>query len=84
MFVIGEYQFASKQSRLAQGDKDDNRIAMGGTPGYRIWNLHAGYQLKSVDVQASFINMGNVDYRTHGSGINGQGRSLSIQITYNL
>jgi len=31
-FARGEYLFAQLQDRLAQGDKDDNRIAKGGTP----------------------------------------------------
>ena len=71
-----EWLAASKQSRLAQGDIDDNRIPDGGTPGWNIFNFNTGYSFKFVDVDISLRNILNKDYRYHGSGINGYGRSL--------
>lgn len=81
-FFAAESWFASKQNRLAQGDKDDNRIPAGGTPGFQVYNLYAGYQLKNIQVQASAQNLLNEDYRTHGSGINGYGRSAWLHIQF--
>ncbi|MES2775058.1 MAG: TonB-dependent receptor [Bacteroidota bacterium] len=77
-----ENLFAGKQSRLAQGDKDDNRIPAGGTPGWNIVNLYGGYVAEGWAVRIAAQNLFNNDYRTHGSGINGVGRSgwLSVQI----
>ncbi len=79
-----ENLFASKQSRLAQGDKDDNRIAAGGTPGYVLLNLYGGYQLKNLAIRGGLGNIFNTDYRIHGSGMNGMGRNLSLTISYSL
>lgn len=73
-----EYISASSQTRLAQGDKSDNRIPIGGTPGWNIVNSYAGFSFKKNAVQLAFCNLFNTDYRTHGSGINGVGRNLSI------
>ncbi len=81
-FAAAEYWFASKQTRLAQGDKDDNRIPKTGTPGFDVMNLYAGYQWKLLQMQAGLQNLFNQDYRTHGSGINGYGRSVWLHIQF--
>jgi outer membrane receptor protein involved in Fe transport len=84
-FLLGlEWLAASKQSRLAQGDIDDNRIPDGGTPGWNIFNLNTGYSFKLVDVDLSLRNILNRDYRYHGSGINGYGRSVFLTIAINI
>ena len=75
-WIRPEFWFASAQERLAQGDKDDNRIAKGGTPAWNVFNLNAGYDLKRISLTAAVQNLFDEDYRTHGSGINGYGRSL--------
>jgi outer membrane receptor protein involved in Fe transport len=67
---------AGKQDRLAKGDTEDNRIPKGGTPGWQVLNLHGSWNAKRVSFRASLLNLGNADYRTHGSGINGVGRSV--------
>jgi outer membrane receptor protein involved in Fe transport len=71
-----ELLFASKQNRLAQGDKDDNRIPKNGTPGWSIINLYSGFELTHFRFNLGLQNLLNQDYRTHGSGINGVGRSF--------
>nr|MBA3283583.1 TonB-dependent receptor [Nitrosopumilus sp.] len=83
-FVATEFLFASKQRRLAQDDKEDNRIPAGGTPGWQVFNCYAGHQFKSAYINIGFQNILNEDYRTHGSGINGVGRSGWISFTLNL
>ena len=75
---------AAKQNRLAQGDKDDNRIPAGGTPGFSVWNTYFSYEWKRIQLQLYFSNMFNADYRTHGSGINGMGRALTGMLTLRL
>ncbi|MEA5404999.1 TonB-dependent receptor [Arcicella sp. DC2W] len=81
-FIKVEDIFAGKQDRLAQGDKDDNRIPKGGTNGWNVLNIYTGYEYKNVTLIGSFQNIFNVDYRTHGSGINGVGRSLIATLMY--
>lgn len=77
-----EYSFAGKQTRLAQGDKDDNRISPNGTPAWNIINCHAGYSYKKWRLTVGGQNLFNKDYRLHGSGINGVGRSASFNLEY--
>jgi hemoglobin/transferrin/lactoferrin receptor protein len=83
-FVSGELLFAGMQDRLAAGDKSDNRIPAGGTPGWEVVNFFAGYQWTIVKLKVGFENIFNEDYRTHGSGINGVGRSawLALNIRF--
>jgi outer membrane receptor protein involved in Fe transport len=80
--VVVENLFANSQSRLAQGDIDDNRIAKGGTAGWKIINMYGGYVKGDYSIRMGLQNIFNTDYRTHGSGINSVGRSgwLAFQI----
>lgn len=84
MFASTEFLFASKQDRLASGDVSDNRIPQGGTPGWQLINLFAGYQFASVKLNTGIQNVFNEDYRTHGSGINNVGRSAFLSIDYSF
>jgi len=83
-YMKAELGWADKQERLAQGDKDDNRIPVGGTPGWKVLNVYSGYSLKSIQLRLSAQNLFNADYRTHGSGINSVGRSLWTSLAYNF
>lgn len=82
--IFLEDQFAGKQTRLAQGDKDDNRIPVGGTPEWNVINLYSSVQLKSIQIQLGLGNIMNTNYRTHGSGINSIGRNFNCSIYYKL
>jgi hemoglobin/transferrin/lactoferrin receptor protein len=79
-FATAESWFASRQNRLAQGDKEDNRINPGGTPAWRVVNFYAGYGWRKLKMNITFQNIFNADYRTHGSGINGMGRSILVAL----
>ena len=82
MGLIGD--FAGSQKRLAQGDKDDNRIPKGGTPGYQVLNFYSGIDIDPLLLKLYFNNIFNQDYRTHGSGINGMGRSISLMASVKI
>ncbi|ULQ55919.1 TonB-dependent receptor [Flavihumibacter rivuli] len=77
-----EWLFAGKQDRLAKGDREDNRIPQGGTPGWEVLNLYGGYRWRTIQMNAGLLNLFNIDYRTHGSGINGVGRSYWISVQW--
>jgi hemoglobin/transferrin/lactoferrin receptor protein len=79
-FIRPEIWFASEQTRLAQGDKDDIRIGKEGTKGWITTNFFSGLDKKHYSINLSIQNINNMDYRTHGSGINGVGRSAWITI----
>lgn len=83
-FASAEWQFAAKQIRLAQGDKDDNRIGKEGTAGWQLVNLYTGYHFRSIQLNMGLQNLFNQDYKTHGSGINGVGRSAWISFSIKI
>ncbi|MGD9898995.1 MAG: TonB-dependent receptor [Calditrichaceae bacterium] len=76
------FRFADKQNRLSSDDKDDPRIPAGGTPGWRTYNIRVGYTYsKNVEIRLAMENITDVNYREHGSGINGPGRNLIAGFT---
>jgi hemoglobin/transferrin/lactoferrin receptor protein len=80
--LTAEYLGATKQDRLAQGDKDDNRIPKGGTPAWSVINIYGGYSYKNIRLNIALQNLLNEDYRTHGSGVNGVGRSVVFGVSW--
>jgi outer membrane receptor protein involved in Fe transport len=82
IYFMGEMGWATSQTRLSQGDKEDNRIPLGGTPGWKVFNLYSGYNLKPLQFRLSAQNLFNKDYRTHGSGVNAVGRSIWLSMQY--
>jgi outer membrane receptor for ferrienterochelin and colicin len=71
------HQYAGTQNRLAQGDKDDNRIGKFGTPQWNVINIVHSYKMKHVNFQLGLLNILNEKYKTHGSGVFGMGRAIS-------
>ena len=78
------FDHASPQRRLDAGDKADNRIPAGGTPGFNLLNLYSGYQHKSLTFRLYWNNIFNADFRTHGSGVNGMGSAISGMLILSL
>jgi len=75
--------FADRQDRLSAGDKSDNRMNPGGTADWGILQLQASYKLTPhIQLGMQGVNLGDVPYRMHGSGIDGMGRSLHLQVGY--
>ncbi len=73
-----ELAMAEKADRLSlQNETDTQRIPPGGTPGYAVLNLRAGFAIADgVDLLLAVENVFDEDYRIHGSGVNEPGRSL--------
>jgi outer membrane receptor protein involved in Fe transport len=72
-------RWALAQDRLSLGDVADQRIPPGGTPGFAVFDLRAGYRLRRHLVLALvFENLGDAAYRYHGSSVNGPGRSVVL------
>ena len=77
------WNFADRQDRLSAGDKSDNRMNPGGTAGWGILQLQANYKMTPhIQLGMQGVNLGDVPYRMHGSGIDGMGRSFHLQIEY--
>ena len=81
MYIRTEYLFAGKQDRLSAGDIADNRISIGGTPGWGIVNISAGYtRFRHLDINMGINNLIDTSYRIHGSGVDGYGRNIWLGI----
>ena len=80
-WVATVVRWALKQDRLAPGDEFDVRIPDGGTPGFAVFDLRAGYRFDPyMLVGLVFENIADSPYRYHGSSVNGAGRSLSVSL----
>lgn len=76
-------RWATAQTRLAPSDAADPRIPAGGTPGFVVWDLRAGYRLDPhVLVGLVFANVLDSPYRYHGSSVNGAMRSLDLMVEF--
>ena len=84
LWIDLEWLATGKQDRLAQGDEDDNRIPDGGTPGWNILNVNTSYTWRFLTADFGLRNLFNKDYRYHGSGINGYGRSLYVTLAVEI
>ena len=74
-------RWATLQDELSIGDVDDERIPRGGTPGYEVIDLRAGYRFDPIVAAAVVLeNLTDAAYRTHGSSVNGPGRSILFQL----
>jgi len=82
--ILVQHLFAGKQDRLAQGDKDDNRIDSNGTPNWNTFNISLNQQFKLIFIQLGGINLLNEKFKTHGSGIYAMGRTYSLLVQFNL
>ena len=78
-----ELALAEKADRLSlQNESDTQRIPPGGTPGYAVVNLRAGYAASEhVDLLFAIENLFDEDYRIHGSGINEPGTNLVFGVS---
>ncbi|MBL9137081.1 MAG: TonB-dependent receptor [Verrucomicrobiales bacterium] len=71
---------AGTQDLLSSGDaRDTQRIPPGGTPGYEVFHLRAGWRpCQDFTLSLALENLANADYRVHGSGLNEPGRNLVV------
>lgn len=82
-YVVGVVRWARAQTRLAPQDTRDSRIPEGGTPGYVVGDIRAGYELAPwVRAAAVFENVADTPYRYHGSSVNGPGRGFLMELQF--
>ena len=77
-----EFSFLAvgKADGLSLKDETDiTRIPPNGTPGYFLTNFYGKYDIsENSSVSLAVENIGDVDYRVHGSGLNGAGRNFIL------
>ena len=71
---------ASKANDLSLKDETDlTRIPSHGTPSYLLTNIYGNYDISdSSSISLALENIGDIDYRVHGSGLNGPGRNFIL------
>lgn len=75
LWVEGIVTITGEQDRLSPSDKTDTqRIPPGGTPGFTIFTIRGGWEISEhALLTAAIENVGDKDYRFHGSGSNEPG-----------
>lgn len=78
-------RWALIQDRLALSDESDERIPIGGTPGFAVLDLRAGYRPNQhLMISLLLENVTDEAYRYHGSSINGPGRGFMLSVELSL
>jgi hemoglobin/transferrin/lactoferrin receptor protein len=77
-------QLARRQDQLSPGDIANNeRIPPGGTPGYDVYTLRAGWHVAPQwRLTAAVENISDEDYRIHGSGSNEPGTNVVLSARF--
>lgn len=73
---------AEKADKLSAGDRrDTQRIPEGGTPGYTVAHIRAGWSLDpQTSLSLAVENVLDETYRVHGSGLNEPGRNFVLAL----
>ena len=75
--------FASEQDRLSPRDVGDPRIDPEGTAGFGTLNLLLSWQAtERFSTGLRLQNLGDKQYREHGSGIDAPGRNLGAWVDF--
>lgn len=80
-WIEGRVLAAVREDRITAASQasDDQRIPTGGTPGYIVASLRAGWTVNEhLDLIAGVENLTDEDYRNHGSGQNEPGLGAMI------
>ena len=81
VFAETYLQFAARQDRLSEIDKDDVRIPDGGTPGWVTWNARSGVDLYDhLRLGLTLENLTNTRYKYHASGVYGAGTNAVLSV----
>lgn len=86
-WIEGRILAAAKEDRINAADQaaDPQRIPTGGTPGYIVSSLRAGWQVNEhLDLNCAIENITDEDYRNHGSGQNeaGLGAVIGAKVSF--
>jgi hemoglobin/transferrin/lactoferrin receptor protein len=79
-WVEGACTVAGAGDKLSTRDRSDtSRIPPGGTPGYTVYDVRAGWTpCEHMSLSLAVENLTDEDYRVHGSGLNEPGRNLVL------
>jgi len=81
-WLEGACTIAADADKLSTRDQSDtSRIPPGGTPGYTVCDIRAGWDCSdSLALSVAVENITDEDYRIHGSGLNEAGRNFIVAV----
>lgn len=75
--------YAQRQDRLSARDRSDARIDPEGSAGFTVLGGRIGRQFNdALRVDLTLINLTDQQWREHGSGIDGAGRGVAVELNY--
>lgn len=86
-WIEGRVLAATTEDRITAADQaaDNQRVPSGGTPGYIVASLHAGWKVNEhLDLTCGIENLTDAGYRSHGSGQNEAGFNgiFGVRVTW--
>jgi hemoglobin/transferrin/lactoferrin receptor protein len=75
-------RWADAQRHLSARDRDDTRIDPNGTSGWITFGVRGAITLRTVILNISLINLNDVAYKEHGSGVYSPGRGVVVTLTF--
>jgi hemoglobin/transferrin/lactoferrin receptor protein len=80
---LSALRVADADELLTRDAGDTTRIPPGGTPGFTVLDLFAGWDVSDAwSLHVGLENLLDEDYRVHGSGQNRPGRNLIFGVTF--
>jgi hemoglobin/transferrin/lactoferrin receptor protein len=81
-----EAKAARAQERLSPADeRDTQRTPPGGMPGYAVFGIRGGAKLSEhLTLNIGIENLGDRDYRMHGSGVNEAGLHAVFSVIWDF
>ena len=81
--VLNFLSFVGSDNLSLKDETDITRIPANGTPSYFLINFYGKYDIsENSSVSLAVENIGDVDYRVHGSGLNGAGRNFILFVRW--
>jgi len=82
---LSVFAVAKANDLSLKDETDSSRIPSSGTPGFALFGLRGGRSLgENTTLTLAAENLGDVDYRVHGSGLNGPGRNFIFSLDHSF
>ena len=82
---LSVFAVAKANDLSLKDETDSSRIPSSGTPGFALFGLRGGRSLgENTTLTLAAENLGDVDYRVHGSGLNGPGRNFIFSLAHSF
>ena len=82
---LSVFAVAKANDLSLKDETDSSRIPLKGTPGFALFGLRGSRSFgENTTLTLAAENLGDVDYRVHGSGLNGPGRNFIFSLAHSF